>query len=212
MTIDIHKLITGNPITKNLMQPWGVNAKKGSIRSKMFGNYVGPGNCFHDCKNGLNQVDLDPNTGEIIRINDVPNSKNQWVGLRHDHKYYLAERFGKDKADIKRKKLEADDVFLKKYKVRTPFDIAAYSAIKSKKVLGMGNNFTMQDLSEELNKPVITKFERKKIIVNHIDEIHSCDLVDMSKYSRLNRGYKYIFTNIDIFLKFAWSFPLKKNY
>ena len=73
----------------------------------------------------------------------------------------------------------------------------------------MGNNFTMQDLSNELNKPVINKFERKKIIVNHIDEIHSCDLVDMQKYSRVNKGYKYIFTNIDIFSKYAWSFPLK---
>ena len=31
----------------------------------------------------------------------------------------------------------------------------------------------------------------------------------MRKYSRVNRGYKYIFTNIDIFSKFAWSFPLK---
>ena len=45
----------------------------------------------------------------------------------------------------------------------------------------------MQDLSEELNKPVINKFERKKIIVNHIDEIHSCDLVDMVKYSKMNK-------------------------
>ena len=31
----------------------------------------------------------------------------------------------------------------------------------------------------------------------------------MVKYSRINKGYKYIFTNIDIFSKFAWSFPLK---
>ena len=28
MTIDIHKVITGNPITKNLMKPWGSNKKK----------------------------------------------------------------------------------------------------------------------------------------------------------------------------------------
>ena len=69
----------------------------------------------------------------------------------------------------------------------------------------------MEDLSEELNKPVINKFERKKIIVNHIDEIHSCDLVDMVKYSRMNKGYKYIFTNIDIFSKYAWSFPIKSK-
>ena len=31
----------------------------------------------------------------------------------------------------------------------------------------------------------------------------------MVKYSKVNRGYKYIFTNIDIFSKYAWSFPLK---
>ena len=67
----------------------------------------------------------------------------------------------------------------------------------------------MEDLSEELNKPVINKFERKKIVINHIDEIHSCDLVDVQKLSRMNKGYKYIFTNIDIFSKFAWSLPLK---
>ena len=70
-------------------------------------------------------------------------------------------------------------------------------------------NFTMEVLSNELNKPVINKFERKKVIVNHIDEIHSCDLVDMSEYSRMNKGYKYIFANIDIFSKYSWSFPLK---
>ena len=34
--------------------------------------------------------------------------------------------------------------------------------INTKQKLGMGNNFTMEDLSEELNKAVINKFERKK--------------------------------------------------
>ena len=33
----------------------------------------------------------------------------------------------------------------------------------------------------------------------------------MSKYSRVNRGYKYIFTNIDIFSKYAWSFAIKSK-
>ena len=68
------------------------------------------------------------------------------------------------------------------------------NAIKSKKTLGLGNNFTMTDLSNELNKPTINKFERKKIIVNHINEIHSCDLVDMSQYAKVNKNYKYIFS------------------
>ena len=65
--------------------------------------------------------------------------------------------------------------------------------IRSKRKLGLGN-FTVENLSNELNKPTIQKFERKKVIVNHINEIHSTDLVDMTQYSKINKGYKYIFT------------------
>ena len=64
----------------------------------------------------------------------------------------------------------------------------------------------MEDLSNELNKGVINKFERKKVVVNHIDKIHSCDLVDMTKYSRMNKEYKYIFTNIEIFVNMHGRF------
>ena len=48
-------------------------------------------------------------------------------------------------------------------------------------------------------------------IANHINEIHSTDFVDMIQYSKMNRGYKYIFTNIDIFSKIAYAFPLKSK-
>ena len=96
------------------------------------------------------------------------------------------------------------------YKDRPFGTFAIKQIINTKQKLGMGN-FTMNDLSEELNKGVINKFERKKVIINYINEIHSCDLVDMTKYSRINKGYKYIFTNIDIFSKFAWSFPIKSK-
>ena len=50
---------------------------------------------------------------------------------------------------------------------------------------------------------------KEKKIVNHINEICSTDLVDMTQYSKINRGYKYIFTNIDVFSKIAYAFPLK---
>ena len=69
----------------------------------------------------------------------------------------------------------------------------------------------MQDLSNELNKPTITKFPRQKVIVYHINEIHSTDLVDMQLYSKVNKGYKYIFTNIDIFSKIAYAYPIKSK-
>ena len=197
MTIDIHKVITGNPITKNLMKPWGSNKEK-----TIFNKYTGPGNDLSK------QLKFNSKTGEIYQILDQPSS-NDRCSMHHDIAYTVAQNVGKNNKDIKRLKHTADDKWLKCFKVRTPYDLAAYSAIKSKKVLGLGNSFTIEDLSQELNKPVINKFERKKIVINYIDEIHSCDLVDMVKYSRVNRGYKYIFTNIDIFSKYAWSFPLK---
>ena len=86
----------------------------------------------------------------------------------------------------------------------------AYSAIKSKRTLGLGD-FTMEDLSNELNKPSINKFPRQKVIVNHINEIHSTDLVDMTRYSKINKGYKYIFTNIDVFSKIAYAYPIRSK-
>ena len=87
--------------------------------------------------------------------------------------------------------------------------ILVKNIINTKQKLGMGNNFTMEDLSEELNKPVTHKFKRKKTIVNYIDHIHSADLVDMKMYSKINKGYNYIFTNIDILSKYTWAFPIK---
>ena len=200
MTIDIHKVITGNPITKNLMKPWGSNKEK-----TIFNKYTGPGNDLSK------QLKFNSKTGEIYQILDQPSSSNDRCSMYHDVAYTVAQNIGKNNKDIKRLKHIADDKWLKCFKPKSPWDIAAYSAIKSKKVLGLGNTFTMEDLSEELNKAVINKFEKKKIIVNHIDEIHSCDLVDMVKYSRMNKGYKYIFTNIDIFSKYAFAFPIKSK-
>ena len=200
MTVDIHKVITGNPITKNLMKPWGSNKKR-----TIFNKYTGPGNDLSK------QLKFNSKTGEIYQILDQPSSSNDRCSMLHDVAYSVSENIGKNNKDIKERKLQADEKWLKCFKPRSPWDIAAYSTIKSRKVLGLGNDFTMEDLSEELNKGIINKFERKKIVINHIDEIHSSDLVDMIKYSKVNKGYKYIFTNIDIFSKYAWSFPIKSK-
>ena len=35
------------------------------------------------------------------------------------------------------------------------------------------------------------------------------DLMDLMKFSRYNKGYKYILNIIDIYSRFVWSFPLK---
>ena len=64
-------------------------------------------------------------------------------------------------------------------------------------------------LSEELHKPKRKNYPRRKIIVNHINEIVAADLVEMQKFARLNKGYRYLLTCINIFSKFALVIPLK---
>ena len=205
MVIDIHKTIISNPVSRNLLKPWGSFAKPNSLRGKLFNKYTDPGNPIEK------QVDFHPLTGQIYKVHDPPLSNNDRCSMFHDIDYTVAQNIGKNPKDIKNRKLQADDKWLNCFKVKTPYDALAYTAIKSKRKLGLGNNFTMEDLSNELNKPTINKFERQKIIVNHINEIHSTDLVDMSQYSKMNRGYKYIFTNIDVFSKIAYAFPLKSK-
>ena len=56
--------------------------------------------------------------------------------------------------------------WLKCFKPRTPWDIAAYSAIKGKKTLGLGVDNPNKILSEELHKPKRKNYTRRKIIVN----------------------------------------------
>ena len=198
MTIDIHKVITGNPITKNLLKPWGSNKEK-----TIFNKYTGPGNPIEK------QVDFHPYTGQIYKVNDPPSSNNDRCSMFHDIKYTVAENIGRDSKDIKSKKLEADKEWLNCFKPRSPWDIAAYTAIKGKKTLGLGVENDNKILSKELHKPKRKNYLRRKIIVNHIDEIFAADLVEMQKFSKINKGYRYLLTCIDIFSKYAFVIPLK---
>ena len=59
------------------------------------------------------------------------------------------------------------------------------------------------ELAEELYKPVTSKFQRRRVNVNSIDEIWAADLIDMQAFSKNNNGIKYLLTVIDIFSKFV---------
>ena len=143
-------------------------------------------------------------TGDIYKYYEKPKNILDKIASKHDTCYSVGKNINDcDRIMVK----EIDNI---PYKDRPFGTFAIKQIINAKQKLGMGN-FTMNDLSEELNKGVINKFERKKVVMNHIDEIHSCDLVDMVKYSRVNRGYKYIFTNIDIFSKIAYAYPIKSK-
>ena len=69
--------------------------------------------------------------------------------------------------------------------------------------------FLSQQLSYSLHKPIVRQFSTRPVIVYHIDEQWQIDLVDMSKLSKANKGFKYIMVIIDVFSKYAWLEPLK---
>ena len=66
-----------------------------------------------------------------------------------------------------------------------------------------------QQLAEELHKPITRNF-RKRIVISHgVDKIWTADLVEIQKYSKWNKGVKYLLTVIDVFSKYSWIDPLK---
>ena len=66
-----------------------------------------------------------------------------------------------------------------------------------------------ETLADELHKPIKRNFTRRRVIVNHVDEIWAADLVEMQQLSKWNKGYKYLLVVIDIFSKYGWIVPLK---
>ena len=60
-----------------------------------------------------------------------------------------------------------------------------------------------------LHKPIIKKFKRVRYMTSGIDYIWQIDLIDIREMSQMNKGFKYLFTCIDTFSKFAWVKPLK---
>ena len=61
-------------------------------------------------------------------------------------------------------------------------------------------------LADELNKPVIKKFNKRKVYSQFKDNIWGFDLADMQSLSKKNKG---ILCAIDLFSRYAFVVPLK---
>ena len=79
---------------------------------------------------------------------------------------------------------------------------------KKSKGSGITNELNIQ-LSNELHKPVIKKFEKRKVYSSFKDNISAVDLADMQSLSKYSKGFKYLFCAIDLFSKYPWVIPIK---
>ena len=73
---------------------------------------------------------------------------------------------------------------------------------------GIANEPNFQ-LVNELHKPIIRKFKKRKVYSSFRDNIWGVDLVDMQSLNKYNKGNKYLLCAIDIFCKYAWVVPIK---
>ena len=69
-----------------------------------------------------------------------------------------------------------------------------------------------QQLVEELHKPIIRKFEKRKVHAAFKDNIWGADLADMQLLSKYNKGIRFLLCVIDIFSKYTWVVPLRCKY
>ena len=74
---------------------------------------------------------------------------------------------------------------------------------------GLANNNENIQLANELHKPIIKKFNKRKVYCSFKDNIWGVGLSDKQLLSKFNKGFRFLLCVIDIFGKYAWVFPLK---
>ena len=71
----------------------------------------------------------------------------------------------------------------------------------------LAHNFSI--LADERHKPIIRKFNKRKVYSQFKDNIWGVDLAGMQSLSRKNKGIKYLLCAIDLYSKYAFVIPLK---
>ena len=64
-------------------------------------------------------------------------------------------------------------------------------------------------LADELHKPIINKFNKRKVYSQFKDNVWGVDLADMQSLSRKNKGIKFHLCAIDLYSKYTFVIPLK---
>ena len=60
-----------------------------------------------------------------------------------------------------------------------------------------------KELAEELRKPIIKKFEKRKVDSPFIDNMWSADLADMLLISKFDKRFRFLLCVIDIYSKYV---------
>ena len=90
-------------------------------------------------------------------------------------------------------------------KVYNFFDKKASSGTIKKEIM------QNEELAKELHKPIIRKFEKRKVHPSFIDNIWDVDLSVMQSTGKFNKGFRFLLCVIVIYGKYGWVIPLKNK-
>ena len=144
------------------------------------------------------------------KLSHILKNKLDAACFQHDSAY------AKYKDRLNRKK---SDVVLKNKALKIAMDpkINGYQRglasmvykIFDKRTKGSGINDKI--LAEELHKPIVKNFKRRKVYSSFKDNIWGFDLADMSLISKFNKEIKYLLCVIDLFSRYSWVISLKNK-
>ena len=72
-------------------------------------------------------------------------------------------------------------------------------------------NISNKELAEELHKPIIRNFNKRKVYPSFIDNIWVAHLADIQLISKFNKRLRYLLCVIDIYSKYAQVNPLNNK-
>ena len=189
----LNSFVNNLPIELHQFAEKGEEVPGGSFNNQQKYSFCGPGTKYEqrvrEGYKGINELD------GMCKIHDKFYNENTDTQVRNVSDLALAHR-AKEIANNP----TYDDVQRK--------DANFISGImKTKAKFGFGVAWN-EELADELHAPVRKKFQRRRGISYGVDDVWSCDLVEMQEWSKQNKGYRYLLNVVDVYSKFAWSIKL----
>ena len=153
------------------------------------------------------QLEYDPETGEVLKWKVLPYNKVDEISAYHDICYDM----GKNKGECDREMIKSLDQIpygeMPKWGSTARFLTRSWLEFKKRKS-ALSSDWSQQ-IAEELHKPITKNFRKRRVISKGIDKIWDADLVIIQKFSKWNKGVKYLLMAIDVVGKYGWIKPLK---